>query len=183
MAGDGQMDPADLASVLVPVLRGAADYVKGNRFLHAERNRMPFGRRLAGKVLAGLTRRATGLAIDDSQCGYTAISAQALRSLPLDELWPRYGYPNDLLGLLAAAGLRVAEVAVRPIYADEASGIRPWHALVVSGLVARRFLKTRAARYESMARSMISSAQRRAWDRSKQRSSSAAPRRSAMSGS
>ena len=142
MAGDDQMDPVDLPAVVAPVLAGAA-YVKGNRFIHAERRRMPFERRLAGRALAALTRATTGLVIDDSQCGYTALSAEAARSLPLDELWPRYGYPNDLLGMLAARGLRVTEVPVRPVYAGERSGIRPWHAAVVAFVIMRRWVKSR----------------------------------------
>jgi hypothetical protein len=162
MAGDAQMDPSDLAAIVEPIAHGHADYVKGNRFAHAQRARMPFERRVAGKVLAALTRRATGLAIDDSQCGYTAIASRAIASLPLHDLWPRYGYPNDLLGLLAARRLRVAEVPVRPIYAGEASGVRPWHAAVVAAVIARRYAKTRAARYDWIARSIMSSAQRNA---------------------
>jgi hypothetical protein len=124
-------------------LTGRADYVKGNRFLHRERRTMPLLRRLAGTGLSAVTRMATGLRIDDSQCGYAALSAEAAVRLPLDDLWPRYGYPNDLLGLVAAHGMRVVEVPVRPVYADEKSGVRPWHALVVLAVIIRRSWKSR----------------------------------------
>lgn len=184
MAGDDQMDPDDLAAVVAPVVAGEAAYVKGNRFIHAERRRMPLARRIAGRGLAMLTRTATGLRIDDSQCGYTTLSSSAARTLPLDDLWPRYGYPNDLLGMLAAHGLPVREVPVRPVYTGEPSGVKPWHALVVAFVIARRWYASRRdGGHEAMARSMISFAQRSAWPRSKQRSSSAAESRLATSGS
>jgi glycosyltransferase involved in cell wall biosynthesis len=141
MAGDDQMHPDDLAPLVSAVLAGA-DYAKGNRFVHSERRRMPLARRLGGALLSFVTRAATGLDVSDTQCGYTALSARAARSLPLDELWPRYGYPNDLLGLVAAYGFCVVEVPVRPVYADEQSGIRPWHVFSVLGVIARRRLRT-----------------------------------------
>jgi hypothetical protein len=141
MAGDAQMDPRDLPDVLAPILSGRADYVKGNRFRSAERRRMPLVRRAAGKVLSLVTRLASGLDVDDCQCGYTAISRHALCSLPLNELWHGFGYPNDLLLLLAQHGLRVSEVTVRPVYGDEQSGIRPWHAALILWLIARRWLR------------------------------------------
>jgi glycosyltransferase involved in cell wall biosynthesis len=141
MAGDAQMDPRDLPDVLAPILSGRADYVKGNRFRSAERRRMPLVRRAAGKVLSLVTRLASGLDVDDCQCGYTAISRHALCSLPLNELWHGFGYPNDLLLLLAQHGLRVGEVTVRPVYGDEQSGIRPWHAALILWLIARRWLR------------------------------------------
>ncbi|MEB2310949.1 MAG: glycosyltransferase family 2 protein [Sorangiineae bacterium] len=139
MAGDDQMHPDDLAALLEPVASGRADYAKGNRFLHPDRRVMPLERRAGGMLLSALTRVATGLTIDDSQCGFTVAHAEALRAVPLEELWPRFGYPNDLLGMLAARGLRAVDVPVRPVYADERSGIRPWHFATVAGVVARRW--------------------------------------------
>jgi glycosyltransferase involved in cell wall biosynthesis len=146
MAGDAQMDPSDLERVVAPIALGRACYVKGNRFVHARSAEMPLARRVAGRVLAVATRVATGLAVDDCQCGYTAISGAAAASLPLEDLWPRFGYPNDLLGMLASRGMAVLEVPVRPVYADEQSGVRPWHALSILGLIARRYLRERPTR-------------------------------------
>jgi glycosyltransferase involved in cell wall biosynthesis len=143
MAADDQMDPADLPRLLDVVSGGDADYAKGNRFLHREARRMPLRRQLGSRFLSLLTRIATSLPVDDCQCGYTVLSAAAARQLPLDELWPRYGYPNDLLGMLAAAACRVAEVPVRPVYGDEASGLRSYHMFVISALIARRWWRSR----------------------------------------
>jgi glycosyltransferase involved in cell wall biosynthesis len=140
MAGDDQMHPDDLEPLVRAVLTGA-DYAKGNRFAHPDARRMPCSRRLGGELLSRVTRLTSGLRVSDSQCGFTALSASAARILPLAELWPRYGYPNDLLLLLAARGFRVVEVPVRPVYADEASGLRPWHLLSILGVIARRYAR------------------------------------------
>ena len=146
MAGDAQMAPEDLVRVVEPVALGHASYVKGNRFRHARRSDMPLARRIAGRILAVATRLATGLVVDDCQCGYTAISRTAALGLPLDDLWPRFGYPNDLLGMLAARALSVVEVPVRPVYGDERSGVRAWHALSILLLIARRYVRERPVR-------------------------------------
>ena len=138
MAGDGQMDPGDLPSLLGPIARGEADYVKGDRFRMPDTVRtMPAARRAGGKVLSWATARAIGLPISDSQCGYTAIARSACGQLDLDALWPRYGYPNDLLSQLAVRGLRIAEVPVRAIYADEVSRLKMRHLPVIAALIAR----------------------------------------------
>jgi glycosyltransferase involved in cell wall biosynthesis len=143
MAADDQMDPLELPLLLEPVWRGGADYAKGNRFLHPEAARMPRLRRLGSTVLSALTRSATALQVDDCQCGFTVLSSSAARRLPLGELWPRYGYPNDLLGMLAAMGSRVAEVPVRPVYADEQSGLRAHHVVTIVGVIARRWRRSK----------------------------------------
>ncbi len=142
MAGDGQMDPGDLPALVTPVARGEADYVKGTRFRTRDVARqMPPARLLGGLVLSWATSRAIGVPVSDSQCGYTAIAGEACNRLDLEALWPRYGYPNDLLSQLTMRRLRIAEVPVRAVYADEVSRLRPRHVPLVAGLVARAWMR------------------------------------------
>jgi glycosyltransferase involved in cell wall biosynthesis len=120
MGGDGQMDPRDMPALLDPIAAGVADYVKGNRFLHPDVWReMPPARIVGNVLLSAATRVTSGYHhVFDSQCGYTAIHRDALERIDLGAVWTRYGYPNDLLARLHAAGVRVADVAVRPIYGE-----------------------------------------------------------------
>ena len=61
---------------------------------------MPPVRLLGSVVLSWLTRLASGYwHVGDSQCGYTVASRRALLAIGAD-LFPRYGYPNDLLARL-----------------------------------------------------------------------------------
>lgn len=118
MAGDGQMDPRDVPRLLAPIVEGRADYVKGNRFACREVWRAMPATRLCGNIaLSLLTRLSSGYRhVFDSQCGFTAATRGALLAVDLSALFPRYGYPNDLLARLWAAGARVVDVPVRPIY-------------------------------------------------------------------
>lgn len=144
MAGDGQMHPDDLEAVVRPVIQGEADYVKGDRFgFPGIRRTMGTGRWLGGQVFSRLTSVAIGQRISDSQCGFTALSRAAAEVLDLGGLWPSFGYPNDLLGALAARGLRVREVAVRPIYGSEQSKLRLRHLPPIFFLIARAALRRR----------------------------------------
>lgn len=138
MAGDGQMAPADLERVVAPITTGTADYVKGDRFGAPEvRGAMGLPRWLGGQVFSRLTSLAVGQRISDSQCGYTAISRRVMAELDLEGLWPSFGYPNDLLGQLAARRARIREVAVAPIYGDEVSKLRLRHLPPIFFLIAR----------------------------------------------
>lgn len=144
MAGDGQMDPRDLPAVVDPIARGDADYVKGDRFAWHDAGvgrRMPASRRIGGLFFSWATSRAVGVRVSDSQCGYTALSRAASARLDLDRLWPGYGYPNDLLSQVALRGMRIAQVPVRPVYADEVSRFRARHLAVVAGIVARAWAR------------------------------------------
>ena len=144
MAGDGQMDPSDLESVALPVVRGVADYVKGDRFRDPTvRRSMGLPRWIGGQVFTRLTSAAIGQRISDSQCGFTAQSRGAAAVLDLAGLWPGFGYPNDLLGQLAARNLRVAEVGVRPVYGSETSKLRLRHLPPIFWLIGRAALRRR----------------------------------------
>lgn len=146
MAGDAQMDPRDLLDLLEPVASGRADYAKGNRLAYrGVAALMPSHRFVGNHLFSRLTQLVTGLEVYDSQCGYTAVTRACADSLPLESLWPRYGYPNDLLGMLASVDARVVDVPVRPIYATETSGIGLRHALVVVPFVLLRVLVRRIA--------------------------------------
>jgi len=126
VGGDAQMDPAEMPSLLDPVIADDADYVKGARLGHPEvLRRMPPVRLVGNAALSWMTRVALGRSdIHDSQCGYSALRANLVANLPFARLYKRYGFPNDLLAALLEAGARVREVPVTPIYGDEDSGIR-----------------------------------------------------------
>ena len=134
MAGDGQMAATELLSIVEPVSCGRADYAKGDRTTHPlVSQRMPSWRRVGNAALSRWTGLLTGYALRDAQCGFTAITAETLRRLPLERLTRGYGYPNTLLLMLAEQGALVHEVTVTPIYRGERSGLTPILAVKTHG--------------------------------------------------
>jgi glycosyltransferase involved in cell wall biosynthesis len=154
MAADGQMNPADLPALLAPLIAGEADYVKGNRLSWPEASKaMPWHRWLGNHVFSLLTRRAIGVDVQDSQCGYVAMNRCTQEQIDWDRLWKGYGYPNDLLSQLTACDLRVRETPVRPVYGPEQSGIRLRHVLLTIPFVIVRAWLRRFARRKELAQS------------------------------
>ena len=128
MAGDAQMDPLDLESLLDPIVDDDADYTKGNRLFSGDAwEKIPKIRYLGNSFLSLLTKVASGYwSIADSQCGYTVINKKALKVINWDEMHKRYGQPNDLLVRLNIYNFRVVDVPVKPVYnIGEKSGIVP----------------------------------------------------------
>lgn len=143
MAGDAQMDPDDLPALLDPVARGDAAYSKGNRLFTGDAwNIIPRVRYLGNSALSLMTKIASGYwHVADSQTGYTVISLEALDVINLDHLYPRYGFPNDVLVELNVFNFLVADIPIRPVYnVGERSGIRLWKVIpTLSWLLFRRF--------------------------------------------
>jgi glycosyltransferase involved in cell wall biosynthesis len=129
MAADGQMDPDDLEALAGAVARGEVDYAKANRLFTGQAwELMPRYRYLGNAVLSMLTKIASGYwHVADSQSGYTAISRTLLEQLDLDRIYPRYGFPNDMLVHANVWNARVRDFPSKPIYnVGERSGIRLW---------------------------------------------------------
>ena len=127
MAGDNQMDPADLQTLVEPVARGDVDYAKANRLFTGQAwDLIPRTRYLGNAVLSLLTKVASGYwHVADSQTGYTAISLEYLQLIDLDRIYRGYGMPNDMLVHLNIWNARVRDFPSRPIYnVGERSGIR-----------------------------------------------------------
>jgi hypothetical protein len=121
------MDPADLEAIAGPVAREEVDYAKANRlFTGRAWELIPRNRYLGNAVLSLLTKIASGYwHVADSQSGYTAIGKSTLELLDLDRIYPRYGFPNDMLVHLNVINARVRDVPSRPVYGvGEKSGIR-----------------------------------------------------------
>ncbi|MBI4978312.1 MAG: glycosyltransferase family 2 protein [Spirochaetes bacterium] len=118
MAGDGQMDPAELISICEPVVNEGVDYVKGNRLIHRSASVLiPKVRFFGNSVLSMLTKLASGYwRVSDTQTGYTAISLKALKSIDIHNIYRRYGMPNDMLVKLNMAYCTLREIEIKPVY-------------------------------------------------------------------
>jgi glycosyltransferase involved in cell wall biosynthesis len=124
--GDGQMDPAFLPELILPIQAGEADYAKGNRFWDIEGlSAMPWVRLWGNSVLSLVAKFSSGYwNLIDPTNGYVAIHREALRRLPLDKVSRRYFFESDLLFRLYTVRAVVCDVAMPARYGDERSALR-----------------------------------------------------------
>ncbi len=115
--GDGQHDPRDIPKVIKPLLDGEADVVIGSRFLGAAK-KPPFYRRLGQRALTAITNVGSGQKISDSQSGFRAYSAKALKELDLAE--DGMAVSSEIQFAIGRRGLKVAEVPIDVSYTGSA---------------------------------------------------------------
>lgn len=124
---DGQMDPRHIPRLIAPLLAGAGDYSKGNRFAPAARmppgscpqalKTMPLSRFVANRALRLVHGLATGYwSIRDPANGYTAIRADVLARLDQDGLADCFFFETDMLFRLRLAGANIVEVPLPALY-------------------------------------------------------------------
>jgi glycosyltransferase involved in cell wall biosynthesis len=124
--GDGQMDPRLIARFAAPILRGEADYTKGNRFFDLEQIRaMPTVRLVGNALLSLMTKLSSGYwDLFDPTNGFTAIHADVARHLPFKRISRRYFFETDMLFRLNTLHAVVVDVPMDARYGDEVSNLK-----------------------------------------------------------
>lgn len=151
-AGDGQMDPNYLTSLLDPIIDGKYGFTKGNRlFSRTSHEGMPKYRIFGNYILSYMHKAVGGYwHVSDPQNGYTAIRTDILSNINFDSISGGYEFENDLLSRLNEYGIPVLDVSIPALYRDEVSGIKLSKVIpallknfVVSyfGRISRKYLK------------------------------------------
>ena len=117
---DGQHDPAEIPRFLRVREQERAHLVIGRRSF----NEMPFSRRLANTLGTALFSWAMRQPVYDNQSGYRLISRQVMENC-LASREEGFEFEVEMIVTCARAGLRLAWVPIRTIYAGEKSHIQP----------------------------------------------------------
>jgi glycosyltransferase involved in cell wall biosynthesis len=102
---DGQYNPAEIESLMTPILAGQADFVTGSRTLGSEETKDPV-RKLGVRVFALTISVLTGQRISDTTFGLRAMRAEVTGALLLEQ--PQYQAAELLIGVITH-GFRVVE--------------------------------------------------------------------------
>ena len=113
MDSDGQHSPDDLDNVIMPLVSGEAQAVIGVRPLKD----MPFTRNFANSVMNLLTRIFYGVNVSDSQTGFRAITAEALRKININARG--YLISSEFIREVNDNDIPFAEVPIETIYTPE----------------------------------------------------------------
>ncbi|MDQ3282317.1 MAG: glycosyltransferase family 2 protein [Acidobacteriota bacterium] len=122
---DGQMPLWLVPELIAPLVRGEADYTKGNRFRDFQAVRsMPLARRIGNVALSFLAKAATGYwRVFDPTNGFLAIRSDVVSQLPLQKIDRTYFFEISMLSHLYLIGAVVKEVPMPARYAGETSSL------------------------------------------------------------
>jgi glycosyltransferase involved in cell wall biosynthesis len=107
---DLELDPAQLADLVTPILDGRTRVVYGSRFL-AGRPDAPWLSIVANEVLTGLTNLLFGGRLTDMETCYKVMAADVARSLNLES--NRFDIEPEITAKLLRAGHSILELPIR----------------------------------------------------------------------
>ncbi len=124
--GDGQMDSSLIPELVAPLLKGEADYAKGNRFYNLDGlSEMPRVRILGNLALSFASKVSSGYwNIFDPTNGFTAIHIDAAMHLPFDEINNGFFFESDILFRLNMMRAVVIDIPMPARYGDEQSSLK-----------------------------------------------------------
>jgi glycosyltransferase involved in cell wall biosynthesis len=103
---DGQYNPAEIETLLQPIIDGKADFVTGSRRMGSEETKDPI-RRAGVRFFATMVSLLTGQRISDTTFGLRAMRAEVTGAVRLEQ--PQYQASELLIGVITH-GYRVLEV-------------------------------------------------------------------------
>lgn len=162
---DGQYNPAEMESILAPVVAGEADFVTGSRKLGSQETNDPV-RRLGTWVFAVTISMLTGQRITDSSFGLRAMRAGVTRELRLEQ--PQY-QSSELLIAVLTHGFRVLEVPAtihKRKVGESKKGHNAIYGLKYAGVVVGTWWRERQRRVPGSGSEPVSVAGRREGERS-----------------
>jgi hypothetical protein len=111
----------------MPFERNEADLVQGSRILGkgALKGGMPFYKFVANKFLTALENISFGMRMAEFHSGYMLYSRKALTEIPFNKLSDSFHFDLEMLVMAKIKGLRITEVPIPTIYADEVSHLNP----------------------------------------------------------
>ena len=107
---DLELDPAELAILVEPILHGETKVVYGSRFLHGSQG-APFISVAANRFLTSLTNVLYGASLTDMETCYKVMRSDVARALRLEA--NRFDIEPEITGKLLRAGHRIVERPVR----------------------------------------------------------------------
>jgi glycosyltransferase involved in cell wall biosynthesis len=124
---DGQYSPEKIPELLNPLDENRADMVQGSRMLDggALKGGMPLYKFMANKCLTALENWAFGLKLAEYHSGYMVYSQKCLIEIPFNKLSDSFDFDLEMIVMGKIKGLRIAEIAIPTIYADEVSHLKP----------------------------------------------------------
>jgi len=136
---DLELDPAQLAALVEPLLRNEADVVYGSRFMHGS-SHVPFMTRIGNRSLTMLTNALYRSSLTDMETCYKIMRGDLARSLPLTA--NRFDIEPEITVQLIKSGARIRELPVVFSPRSRAAGKKirwrdGWHAVRL--LVSQRF--------------------------------------------
>jgi dolichol-phosphate mannosyltransferase len=148
MAGNAKMHPADIPSLLKPILEDGYDYVQGSRYLTGSRSEnLPLFRKLMIPLFTWFVRVFVGYKGTDVTCGMRAYRLEIVRhpNIDINQKWlDQYEMEYYLHYYAIKLGYKIIEAPVSMTYPPEMknyskiraitgwwSMIRPWIYLVL----------------------------------------------------